>query len=257
MVGLGYNEIALVALAVFGSALIKNSVGIGAGIFLLPFLALVFPAKLALGLGAPAMLISDVVGLRNYWREWNKKELGILIPPAVIGVFVGAIIIKMVPDTLFKIGVGVVAILFSSYHIGKAVFKRKDEHLKPVGESANSKKYLTLLFGFLGGTASTVIHAGGMVMSIYLLQRPMDKRAFVGTLVVFFAVLNFLKIGAYLKIGIMSSEIALLVAAMSPIIIFGGWFGNFLNKRFSQDLFRVIVLMIIFIIGMKLMLAGH
>lgn len=199
------------------------------------------------------MLISDVVGLRNYWREWNKKELGILIPPAVIGVFVGVIIIKMVPDTLFKVGVGVVAILFSSYNIGKSVFKRKDEGLKPVEQSANSKKFMTLLFGFLGGTASTVIHAGGMVMSIYLLQRPVDKRAFVGTLVVFFAVLNFLKIGAYLKIGIMSSETALLVAAMSPIIIFGGWFGNFLNKRFSQDLFRVIVLMIIFLIGMKLM----
>jgi len=47
------------------------------------------------------------------------------------------------------------------------------------------------------------------------------------------------------------------VAAMSPIIIFGGWFGNFLNKRFSQDLFRVIVLMIIFLIGMKLMFARH
>ena len=249
----GYYEMMLLALAVLGSAIIKNSVGIGAGIFLLLFLTLVFPAKLALGLGAPAMLISDVVGLRNYWREWNKKELGILIPPAVIGVFVGVIIIKMVPDTLFKVGVGVVAILFSSYNIGKSVFKRKDEGLKPVEQSANSKKFMTLLFGFLGGTASTVIHAGGMVMSIYLLQRPVDKRAFVGTLVVFFAVLNFLKIGAYLKIGIMSSETALLVAAMSPIIIFGGWFGNFLNKRFSQDLFRVIVLMIIFLIGMKLM----
>ena len=203
------------------------------------------------------MLISDVVGLRNYWREWNKKELGILIPPAVMGVFVGIIIIKMVPDTMFKFSVGVVAILFSAYHISKAVFNGKDKGLKRVGQSANTKKYVTLLFGFLGGTASTVVHAGGMVMSIYLLQQPVEKRAFVGTLVSFFAVLNVLKLGAYLKIGIISSEVALLVAAMSPVIILGGWLGNLLNKRFSQDLFRIIVLMIIFLIGMRLVFAGH
>jgi uncharacterized membrane protein YfcA len=253
----GYHEMMLVALAVLGSAIIKNSVGIGAGIFLLPFLALVFPPKLALGLGAPAMLISDVVGLRNYWREWNKQELGILIPPAVVGVFAGAIIVEMASDTMFKFSVGVVAMLFSSYHLAKSVFRRKGRSLSPVDHSANTKRYLTILFGFLGGTASTVIHAGGLVMSIYLLQRPADKRGFVGTLVFFFAVLNFLKLGAYLKIGIITCDIALLVAAISPIIILGGVCGNFLNKRFSQDLFRVFVLLIIFLIGMRLLLTTH
>jgi len=254
---LGYHEIMLVAVAVFGSAIIKNSVGIGAGIFMLPFLALVFPPKLALGLGAPAMLISDAVGIRNYWGEWNKRELGILIPPAVAGVFLGVIIIRMVPDTMFKSGVGVVAMLFSSYHLIKSVFRKPYETLNPPGQPTDAKKSLTFLFGFLGGTASTVIHAGGLVMSIYLLQRPVDKRVFVATLVPFFAVLNFLKLGAYLEIGIISSGTALLVAAMSPVIILGGWFGNFLNRRFSQDLFRVIVLVIIFLIGTKLLLTGH
>ncbi|MBW1802774.1 MAG: sulfite exporter TauE/SafE family protein [Deltaproteobacteria bacterium] len=253
----GYSEVMLVALAVLGSAIIKNSVGIGAGIFLLPFLALVFAPKLALGLGAPAMLISDVVGLRNYWKEWNREELAFLIPPAVMGVFVGAIIIKLVPDAMFKFGVGTVAVLFSSYHLGKSVFKRKAGAPSRIEHPGSPRKYVTILFGFLGGTASTVIHAGGMVMSIYLFQRPVDKRRFVGTLVFFFAVLNLLKLGAYLKIGIMTAEIAFLAAAISPVIIVGGVCGNFLNRRFPQDLFRAIVLLIIFFIGMRLLLTGY
>jgi len=257
MADFNYPEIILVALAVFGSAVIKNSVGIGAGIFLLPFLALVFPPKLALGLGAPAMLISDVIGVKNYWREWNKKELCILIPPAVAGVFIGVMIIQVVPDRMFKFGVGVLAMLFSSFHLIKSICRRKHDALNHLDYSPGAKTSLTLIFGFLGGTASTVIHAGGLVMSIYLLHRPVDKRAFVATLVSFFAVLNFLKLGAYLEIGIISSGIALWVTAMSPVIILGGWFGNFLNKRFSQDLFRAIVLIIIFLIGMRLLLAGY
>lgn len=254
----GYREIILVAIAVFGSAVIKNSVGIGAGIFLLPFLALVFPPKLALGLGAPAMLISDLIGIRNYWREWNKRELVILVPPAVAGVFAGVVIIKTVPDTMFKFGVGVVAVLFSSYHLVRPFFKRApSKSVIQHNKACDPKTSLILVFGFLGGTASTVIHAGGLVMSIYLLHRPVDKRAFVATLVSFFAVLNSLKVGAYLEIGILSANTAFLVAAMSPVIILGGWFGNFLNMRFSQELFRAIVLIIILMIGMRLLLIGH
>jgi len=83
-------EITIVAVAVFGSAVIKNGVGVGSGIFFLPFLALVLPPKLALGLGAPAMLISDIVGVKNYWGEWDLNELKILIPLAAIGVLFGS-----------------------------------------------------------------------------------------------------------------------------------------------------------------------
>ena len=67
-------HIIIIAIAVSGSAVIKNSVGIGAGVFLLPVLTLVLPPKVALGLGAPAMLISDLVGIKNYWGEWDKRE---------------------------------------------------------------------------------------------------------------------------------------------------------------------------------------
>jgi len=60
---MSYFEIIIISIAVVGSAIIKNGGGVGAGIFLLPFLALVLPPKLALGLGAPAMLMSRSVRL--------------------------------------------------------------------------------------------------------------------------------------------------------------------------------------------------
>lgn len=250
----GYTEFIIVAFAVVGSAIIKNGVGIGAGIFLLPFLSLVFPSKLALGLGAPAMLVSDFVGVKNYWKEWNKNELLLLLPPAFLGVLVGALVIKVIPGEIFKFGVGVIAILFSCFQLGKLSFIEKCRTTDSIPNTTTAEKHLTLLFGFLGGIASTVIHAGGMVMSIYLIQKPKDKRAFVGTFVLFFAIVNLLKLITYLKIGILTPEIALLVAAISPMIIFGGLFGNSLNKRISQKLFRVIVLAVILIIGVRLLL---
>jgi len=252
---MSYYEIIIISIAVVGSAIIKNGVGVGAGIFLLPFLALVLPPKLALGLGAPAMLVSDLVGVKNYWGEWNRKELKILLPLAALGVLFGCYLIKVTPDTLFSHFVGVFALMFSSVHIAKMIkaryfsFSRADSH--PVKKS-NQGSLSTVLFGFLGGVASTVAHAGGLMMSAYLIQKRASPRVFVGTLVFFFAIINCFKLVAYLNIGIISTQTMLLVCILSPAIILGGYAGNALNKKIPQQLFRLIVLILIFFIGIRL-----
>lgn len=81
---MGFSELIVLAAAVFVSAVIGNGVGIGSGIFLVPVLTLVLPSKLALGIGAPAMLISDIVGLRYYWKEWEIDELKRLVPMGIL-----------------------------------------------------------------------------------------------------------------------------------------------------------------------------
>jgi uncharacterized membrane protein YfcA len=75
-------------------------------------------------------------------------------------------------------------------------------------------------------------------------------------LVLFFAVINSLKLATYLKIGILTGGTILFVAITSPIIILGGLLGNALNKRISQDLFRGIVLALIFLIGARLLFSA-
>lgn len=252
-----YFEILIVAVAVFGSAVIKNGVGIGAGIFLLPFLALALPAKIALGLGAPAMILSDIVGVKNYWGEWDRKELIVLIPFAAIGVVLGMYLIKVTPDTLFKQGVSIFALAFSSIHIINIARKwySGNKREKFAAPNTEGNKAYSALFGFLGGTASTVAHAGGLMMSVYMLQKRANPRAFVGTLVLFFAVINLFKIVAYANIGIITSQVLILVTVLAPIIILGGVIGNILNKKFSPELFRLTVLILIFIIGLRLHLS--
>jgi len=251
---LGYVDYAIIAVAAIGSAVIKNGVGVGAGIFLLPFLSLVLPAKFALGLGAPIMLVSDTAGVVYYWKEWDRNELLLLLPPAVLGVILGASMIKLIPNAQFRFWVGVFAIVFSSYQLLKMKLPKPEAS----GEWANwipkPKKTLAMLFGFLGGVASSVIHAGGLVMSPYLIQKSRDKRAFVGTFVLFFAIINLLKVFAYVKIDILNVEIVVLTAIISPLIILGGFLGNTLNKRVSQKTFRAVVLALILIIGVNLLI---
>lgn len=249
-------ELVIIIVAVVGSAVIKNGVGVGAGIFLLPFLSLILEPKVALGLGAPAMLISDIVGVRIYWLEWDKKELMLLVPFALLGVVLGALVVKATPNEIFKFWVGIFAIGVSAYNLYKQKFgaDSKKKGLE-TGITDKENKKLTSLFGFLGGAASTIIHAGGMIMSIYLLHRRKEKRAFVGTFILFFAIINTSKMVSYVGIGILSASTMLLVLALAPLIVVGGLTGNALNKRIPQETFRAIVLVIIFLIGVRLLMS--
>ncbi len=250
----GYFEYAIIAIAAIGSAVIKNGVGVGAGIFMLPFLSLVLPAKFALGLGAPIMLVSDTAGVVYYWKEWDKNELLLLLPPAFLGVILGASMINAIPNELFRFWVGLFAIVFSSYQLLKLKLLKPEASDGWANWVSNPKKTMAVLFGFLGGVASSVIHAGGLVMSLYLIQKARDNRTFVGTFVLFFAIINFLKVFAYLRIEILTSEIVLLTAIISPLIILGGFLGNALNKRVSQKTFRAVVLAVILTIGINLVI---
>ena len=243
----------VIAIAVFGSAVIKNSIGIGAGVFLIPVLTLVLPPKVSLGLGAPAMLISDLVGIKNYWGEWDKKELTFLLPPAIIGVVVGGLLIQAVSDKSFKIFVGAVALIFALYNLLIAKY-HGDNSTGGLNISGLAGDKLSILFGFLAGTASTLIHAGGMVISIYLINRHPDKRGFVATIVFFFAVINLSKWIAYTQIGILTWDVAIFVLVISPLIVLGGFVGNIINRRLQYPIFKTMVLILILIIGLRLLM---
>ena len=171
----------------------------------------------------------------------------------------GSYLITVTPDNLFKQGVGAFALVFSSVHIVKMIKSHYNSSKSPknmVVEKIIGLPGVTVFFGFLGGLASAVVNAGGLVLSVYMLQKRANPRVFVGTLVLFFALTNLFKIISFSAIGITDIHILILVAAFSPVIILGGVLGSFLNKKLSQEMFRLIVLIILLLLGVRLLFAG-
>jgi hypothetical protein len=254
-----FHQLLILAVATIASAIISNGVAIGAGIFLLPVLSLAFPAKVALGLGAPLMFISNVAGIRNYWGEWGEwRQLLRFFMAATLGIILGSFLINIIPNHLFKIGVGIFAISFSLYHLIKSSWARF--RLRPLKApslnetSLQGGKILALVVGFLGGVVTVLCHAGGAVWSMYYVGRNLDKRRLVSTLLLLFAFSNLLKIFTYWGIGILSLHSTLIMLAMSPIIIVSSNFGNFLNKKVPPELFRDIVFLVILVAGIGLII---
>jgi Predicted permeases len=246
-------EISIIAVTGFCSGVIKSGVGVGAGIFLLPTLSLAFSAKTALGLGAPLMLTSDVMALRYYWKQWIPlKEFARLLLAALPGLLAGTVLLPIMPAEGFRIAVGMFGMSYAFYHL----FPKGRFALLLKSILANADQRLdgkqVYIFGALGGVATVLAHAGGIVWSLYLMTSVKDRRTFVGTIVLLFFITNIYKTVAYVAIDTVSMTEMMGVLPAIPAVLLGSAIGNVANKRMNQDIFRRLVLCVIFLVSAKL-----
>ena len=246
-------EICIVALAGLCSGIIKNGVGIGSGIFLLPTLSIAFPAKVALGLGAPLMLASDIIGMRYYWKQWiNTPELLRILLSALPGLLIGTILLPIIPGQVFRMGVGLfgmtyaIAMLWPSFPL-IVILKKAFSIINT--KYADKQIYI---YGAMGGVATILAHAGGLVWSLYFVTRKLDKRTFVGTIVIMFFITNMYKTMAYLYIDLLTKNMLLSILPAVPFVFLGSYLGNLANKKMNNILFRKIVLAMIFIVSLNM-----
>lgn len=251
-------QLIVLCVAAAASSFIKNTAAIGAGVFLTPVLAAVFPAKIALGLGAPILIATDISSLKNYWGEWeNPREILRIGLAAIPGALLGACVINIIPNHVLKIGIGVFAILFSVYHFAKDL-----RLLGPMWPSSRTRtcepqpssgSIFSTTIGVLGGLASILAHAGGLVFSLYYVGRQLEKRCLTASLIALFCFSDVVKLIAYFNIGILSVHSCLIILAMFPAIILSGKLGNFLNQKIRSEVFRRIILALVFVSAVNLL----
>ena len=113
-----------------------------------------------------------------------------------------------------------------------------------------------MISGTVAGFTSFVAHAGGPPYEAYAMPQGLDKRIYAGTAVMFFCVLNFVKVVPYAMLGQFDQTNLTTSLILIPIAPFGVLFGAWLVKRIDQTLFYRILYALIFSVGLKLLWDG-
>ena len=111
-------------------------------------------------------------------------------------------------------------------------------------------------WGTVAGFTSFVSHAGGPPVQMYLLPQRMEPRLFAGTCVLFFFVINWIKVIPYAalgQLGVTNLATSLVLAPLAPAAIFtGAW----LVRVVKADTFYRLAYLFIFIVSLKLIWDG-
>jgi len=225
----------------------KTGFGGGLGVIAVPLMSLVISPIQAAAIMLPILCIMDLFGVWAYRGLWDKRNIAIMVPGSLIGIAFGTLTFGYVSVPVVRILIGVLAITFTLHH-----FLLHDSERTP----SSPNLVLGGLSGALAAYTSFVAHAGGPPVQAYLLPQRMDKSIFVGTTVVFFFAINYLKIVPYGIVGQWTAEnvaTALFLGLLAPL---GVWVGFRVHKIVPERPFYRFVYVLLFCVGLKLLWDG-
>ena len=212
-----------------------------------PLLSLSMSPLTAAALLLPIYILSDMVGVWLYRREFSVSNIRILIPAGVLGVLIGWATAAYISDAMVSLLIGMMGVSFCLY---TWFFKRANS----VATVASTGK--GLFWGTLSGFTSFVSHAGAPPFQIYMLPQKLPKMVFAGTTTIVFTVVNLAKIIPYSNLQPYSLSTLKVSAYLLPIAAIGTVIGRQLIQRLSEKWFFLAVQIALFLISIRLIIKG-
>jgi uncharacterized membrane protein YfcA len=233
-------------IAVTLTGLSKGGLGGAFALMAVPILALVMPPVQAAALMLPILLIMDAVGLYT-WRGWRDlRTLAYLLPPALVGIALGAATAAYTSDAMVRLMLGGVALIFVARMALSRVAQTPRAHSRP----------LAAICGTAAGFTSFVAHAGGPPFQIYTLPLRLDPKIYTGTSVIFFALVNLIKVIPYAALGQFTTATLLSALVMLPLAVASTLAGAALVRRMRIEVFYPFMLAMIALVALRLIWDG-
>lgn len=240
-----WPHLLLASVAILFIGISKAGFGGGVGILVTPVVTLVFPPSEAIGIILPLLSAGDAFSLYHYWGKWEKANVRYLIPGTFVGIVAGIGLIGIMSDRYLGQAIGAICIVF-------VVFQWIREYLHNGALAYQPRQSHGNVCGFFAGVTSTLAHAAGPVVTMFLLPQRLDKEVFVGTTVLVFAIINWLKMPFFVWKGLIHPHTLWMDLCFFPLIPVGVWLGVWMNRRLSQKHFSHIIYVIVLLTGVQL-----
>lgn len=232
---------AIPAILIYGLA--KGGLGASLGVIAVPLMALTGSPVQAAAVLLPILCVMDIFAIKAHWRHADMKEIRFMLPSALVGILFAYIIIDFLPRNYVSILVGIISISFALQFL---FFKKKKA----------MNKFLSSCLCMLSGLSSAMIHSGGGPITVYLIPKGMDKKVLIGTMAVFFGLLNYIKIIPYSLAGSFNAENLSTSLILIPLAPIGVKLGTMLLDVIDQELLYKICYILLLISGTKLLYTG-
>lgn len=229
--------------AVLLYAIGKGGFGGALGVIAVPMMALTSSPVQAASVLLPILCVMDVFAIRYHYKNCDLSELKLMLPSAIVGIVIASFAMGVVSEQSLELFIGTISLLFCLQY-----------YLK--GATTKTYKYSGYFWSSLSGFSSTLIHAGGGPISMYMLPKKLDKMVMVGTMAVFFGIMNLIKLIPYAYLGNFDQQNLLTSLVLIPLAPIGVKLGTLLLNVISQQRVYQICYFMLTLSGGKLFFSG-
>lgn len=239
-----FYAIAVPAVLLMGLA--KSGFLAGFGSLATPLLALVVPVPQAAAIMLPLLMVMDLTGLQQLWRDADRAVLKLMLPAGLLGIGVGALLFGLLSTKAVTGIVGALTLLFVAQ---RAV-------LRPRPGGSPPSRVAGFVAGAASGFTSFVVHAGGPPFAAYVLPLKLKPVVFAGTSAVMFAAINASKWVPYAWLGMIDLRNMATALALLPLAPLGVWAGVWATRRIDPRAFYALAYAGMVATGLKLLWDG-
>jgi uncharacterized membrane protein YfcA len=232
-------------LGIFLVGLSKAGFATGLGMLSTPLVARSMPAHLAIGVILPLLCLADVFTLAVYWKRWDVRVVLWPLAGTLVGIAGATAFVTSISELALRRSIGGVGLLLTLLLVVRNHFHPHAVYVP--------RAWHGVLVGVAAGASSTIAHAAGPIIALYLLAQKLDKTAFVATSGLFFTVNNLLKVPPYVATGLISAAtlpFSLRLAVAVPLGIAAGWWAN---RRVPQRHFDALVALLMILTSLDLL----
>jgi hypothetical protein len=197
----------------------------------------------------PILIAQDVVAVAAFRKSWDRSVLAAMLPGAAVGIGLGYLLAAKISSSAVMAVLGAISILFGAYRLWA-------ERGGRLAASSGSPAWVGSLFGAAAGFTSQIAHAGGPPFQMWVMPKRLERDVFVGTSAIFFAIVNWIKVPAYVALGQFMIENAIAAAVLLPVAVLASLAGVKLVRRVAVERFYAIVYALMIVAGAKLLLDG-
>lgn len=240
-----FYAVAIPAVMLFG--LSKSGLGAALSIPTVPLISLAVPPLQAAAIMLPIIIAMDATAVASYRREFDATTLKITIPAGIAGVGIGWLTAAYVTDAHVRLIIGVIAVSFALNY-----WLRRGQATEPRPHNKIKGRFWSVIAGF----TSFVSHSGGVPYQIYTLPLKFAPRTLVATGVMFFAIINLVKLIPYSALGQFDAATlwtSLVLSPLAPVSILAGvW----LVRRIPTEPFYHLTYACVLLVGLKMLWDG-
>ena len=226
---------------IFFAALLQTTSGFGFALMAMPLVALVIGVKAAAPLVALVGWTLYAVNLVRYRRSVERRVVLPLAVAVALGVPFGVWALNNLDEDIVKSALGVILIAYALYSLWRpqAAPLRSELWAWPAG----------FLAGVLGGAFNTP----GPPVIIYGNLRQWSRNLFRSTLQALFLFSSSLVILSHIAAGNLTAATIPTYLLLVPALLLGVWVGSIIDRRISNERFRLLVIVLILATGVLML----
>lgn len=207
----------------------------GIAVLIVTLMAFAFGAKSSTGALMPLLITGDIFAIFYYHRHTKWVYLRKFLPWMMLGVLIGVFIGKDLPERIFQITMAVIILLtvLMLWWWGK-----KDRKVPTHWSFAG-------FTGTMAGVTTMIGNLAGAFSNIFFLAMRLPKNEFIGTAAWLFFFINLFKLPFHIFVWkTVTVETFEVYIYLLPAVIAGLLSGIFLVKKFTDQFFRQMILIL-------------